>query len=329
MMTPAQHDHARFTHGHHFLARDHGRAEKRALMVTALTITFMVVEIITGLLFGSMALLADGVHMLTHAGALGLAALAYALARRHDGAGYFTFGSGKFGDLAAFASAIVLGMMGIAVAVESLWRLITPQHVAYGEALVVAVVGLAVNLISAGLLHTPHHHHDHGHSHAHGPEHTDNNLRAAYVHVVADALTSVLAIGALMIGYYFHMAWADALAGLAGAVMIGLWSVGLMRDSARVLLDAEDDPELAAHIRNWITRHYPVTVNDFHLWRLGPGHRGLILSLITAAPLDADGVKAALSARFAGLSHITIEVEICPACAHPPSPSAAACPQPK
>lgn len=327
-MTPALHDHARFAHGHHFLARDHGRAEKRALLVTTLTIIFMVVEIVTGLIFGSMALLADGVHMLTHAGALGLAAIAYALARRHDGAGYFTFGSGKFGDLAAFASAIVLGLMGIAVAAESLWRLVTPQDVAYGEALIVAVIGLAVNIVSAALLHTPHHPHDHphghphGHHHGHDHEHTDNNLRAAYVHVVADALTSVLAIGALIIGYYFHMAWADALAGLAGAVMISLWSVGLLRDSARVLLDAEDDPELATNIRNWIARKYPVSVNDFHLWRLGPGHRGLILSLITATPLDADAIKADLSAHFPGLSHITIEAEICPACAHTP-PAAA------
>lgn len=328
-MTPALHDHARFAHGHHFLARDHGRAEKRALLVTTLTIIFMVVEIATGLIFGSMALLADGVHMLTHAGALGLAAIAYALARRHDGAGYFTFGSGKFGDLAAFASAIVLGLMGIAVAAESLWRLVTPQDVAYGEALIIAVIGLSVNIVSAALLHTPHHHHDHQHSHGHGHhhephehEHTDNNLRAAYVHVVADALTSVLAIGALIIGYYFHMAWADALAGLAGAVMICLWSVGLLRDSARVLLDAEDDPELAASIRNRVTHQYPVSVNDFHLWRLGPGHRGLILSLITATPLDADAIKADLSAHFPGLSHITIEAEICPTCAHTP-PAAA------
>ncbi|MGB8601642.1 MAG: CDF family Co(II)/Ni(II) efflux transporter DmeF [Rhizomicrobium sp.] len=327
MTAPSAHDHARYTHGHHFLGQDHGRAEKRAALVTALTVIFMVVEITTGLIYGSMALLADGVHMLTHAGALGLAALAYALARRYNGAGYFSFGSGKFGDLSAFASAIVLGILGLGVAAESLWRFITPQQVAYGEALFIAVIGLLINIISAALLHTPHghghshsHSHSHGHSHDHDDDHdhshaTDNNMRAAYIHVVTDALTSVLAIAALLAGYFFQIAWADALAGLVGAVMIGLWSVGLMRDSAKVLLDVEDDPALAHNIKEWLNRSFTVTISDFHLWRLGPGHRGLILSLIAASPLDADEIKHQLTLRYPGLSHITIETEVCPDCA--------------
>lgn len=312
------HDHARYTHAHRFLGHDHGKAEARALLVTWLTAIFMVVEIAAGLIFGSMALLADGIHMLTHAGALGLAALSYALARRYNGGGYFSFGSGKFGDLSAFASAVVLGVLALGVAGESIWRMAVPQPVAFGEALLVACVGLGVNLVSAALLRDDghHHHHDHGHGHETAERHDDDhNMHAAYVHVLADALTSILAIGALVFGLYFGATWADAVAGLVGAVMIGIWSIGLLRESGKVLLDVEDDPPLAADVRRWVEENFAVTICDFHLWRLGPGHRGLILSLVSGVPTDVEAIKRQLTERYPSLSHITIEAEVCEVCA--------------
>jgi len=304
------HRHTRFTHGHIFLGAGHERSEARARLVTLLTAAFMGVEIVTGLLFGSMALLADGVHMATHVGALGLAAGAYWLARRHAEDRRFSFGSGKFGDLAAFASAIVLGLLSLGVAVESVRRLFEPVQVAYGQALIIAVIGLVVNIVSAALLHEPH---DHDHDHDHG-HHQDNNLRAAYVHVLADAATSVLAIVALALGMTFAVAWADPLVGVIGAVVIAIWAVGLVRDSALVLLDAEDDPALAKAIRDVVEREMNGKVFDLHLWRLGPGHHGLIVSVAGAAA-DGERLKTLLHERYSSLSHITVELAECADCA--------------
>ena len=200
MSSDHAHDHT-WTHDHVFLGAGHGHAERRTRIAASVTAVFMVVEIVAGFWFGSMALLADGVHMATHVGALGLAAGAYFLARRHAQNTRFTFGSGKFGDLAAFASAIALAILAVGVIAESVERLFDPVTVRYGEALPIAAIGLAVNLISALILQTPHSHgHDHGHGHAHdhgAHDHHDNNLRAAYVHVLADAATSLLAILAL------------------------------------------------------------------------------------------------------------------------------------
>jgi cation diffusion facilitator family transporter len=306
-MKTKPHDHARFTNGHRFLSHDHGKAQTRAVLVTGLTAVFMVVEIVAGLWFGSMALLADGVHMLTHAGALGMAALAYVLARRYNGGGYFSFGSGKFGDLSAFASAIVLGMLALMVAAQSAMRMASPVPVAFGEALFVAAIGLLVNIVSAVLLHDDHH------------DHNDNNLRAAYVHVLTDALTSVLAILALAAGLFFGFFWADAVAGLVGAAMIGIWSFTLLCDSGKVLLDVEDNPGLADDIKAWVEDNYPVAICDFHLWRLGPGHRGLILSLVGGQTADSETLKQKLSERYPSLSHITVEMEVCTRCAPPSS----------
>jgi len=322
------HDHARFTHEHVFLGQGHERAEARARLVTLLTAAFMGVEIVTGLVFGSMALLADGVHMATHVGALGLAALAYWLARRHAKDRRFSFGSGKFGDLAAFASAVVLGLLSVGVAVESVRRLFEPTHVQYGEALVIAVIGLLVNIASAALLHDGHHHgHDHAHDHDHDHDHNhneghdhgdthhrDNNLRAAYVHVLADAATSVAAIIALASGMWFGWSWADPLVGILGAVVIASWSLGLLRDSGLVLLDAEDDPEMAEGIRHMMEHEIPGKVFDLHLWRLGPGHHGLIVS-VAGGTADGDRIKSALHARYPSLSHITVELAVCDDCA--------------
>jgi len=314
-MTNQPHDHTQWTHGHVFLGYGHARAESRARLVTVLTALFMVLEIVTGLLFGSMALLADGVHMATHVGALGLAAAAYWLARRHATDSRFSFGSGKFGDLAAFASAIVLGVLAFGVAIESVRRLVQPVGVHYSEALFIAVIGLAVNIASAVLLHEPHEHDAHGHHH-------DHNLRAAYMHVLADAATSVLAIIALTSGLMFGIAWADPLVGVVGALVISSWAYGLVRDSALVLLDAQDDPELAQQITALVERELAAQVSDLHLWRLGPGHRGLIVSLVSPREGDSERVKRMLCERFPSLSHVTVEIAVCSDCA-PSAPAPA------
>ena len=305
-MSDHAHRHDAWTHGHMFLGHGHGHAERRTRAAAGITAAFMVVEIAAGLAFGSMALLADGVHMATHVGALGLAAGAYWLARRHAQDTRFTFGSGKFGDLAAFTSAVILGLIGIGVAYESVTRLLAPVTVHYGEALPIAGVGLLVNIASAFVLHDPHHRDHAGHH--------DHNLRAAYVHVLADAATSVLAILALAAGLFLGAAWLDPVVGLIGAGVIASWSYGLIRDSGLVLLDAEDDPQLARQIRTMIESEMNARVSDLHLWRLGPGHRGLIVSLVSPDQTTATRIRDALRERHADLSHVTVEIELCADC---------------
>jgi cation diffusion facilitator family transporter len=308
-MTDTHHQHGLWTHDHRFLGHGHERAEARAKAAAAVTALFMVVEIAAGLLFRSMALLADGVHMATHVGALGLAAAAYWLARRHVGNTRFTFGSGKFGDLAAFASAIILGVVAVAVAAGSVRRLLMPVAVDYHDALIIAAIGFAVNVVCAVILSD-----SHGHARAH--DHArDHNIRAAYVHVLADAATSVLALGALAGGLFFHLRWLDPAVGCIGAGVIASWAFGLIRDSGMVLLDAEADPELAARIRATIESEMGARVADLHLWRLGPGHHGLIVSLISPDPTTAEAVKNALRHRHPDLSHVTVEIAICADCA--------------
>ena len=330
--TPS-HTHGAWTNEHVYLGEGHEHAERRARLAATVTAVFMAVEIGAGFLFGSMALIADGVHMATHVGALGLAAGAYWLARRHARNSRFTFGSGKFGDLAAFASAIVLGIAGLGVAIELVERLLSPVHVNYGSALMIAGVGFVVNVISALLLkdlhahshghaHDHHDHHDHAHDHdrsrhGHSHGHSDHNMRAAYVHVVADAATSLLAIGALGAGLVFGVAWLDPMVGIVGAGVIASWAFGLVRDSGMVLLDAEDDPRLAHDIRDMLETELNARVADLHLWRLGPGHRGLIVSLVSADETTAERIKAKLRERYADLSHVTIEVAVCADCATP------------
>ena len=262
--------------------------------------------------------------MATHVGALGLAAGAYWLARRHAGDSRFTFGSGKFGDLAAFSSAIILGVTALIVAVESLERLIAPTGVQYGDALLIAAIGLCVNLVSALILKDDHHGHAHGHDHSHAAhdhdhdhDHAparDNNMRAAYVHVLADAATSVLAIIALACGYFFGLEFLDPLCGLIGAFVIASWSYGLIRDSGMVLLDADSDPKRSGAIKEMIESEMGSRVADLHLWRLGPGHEGLIVSLVSPDQTSAEQIKAALRKRYPDLSHVTVEVAVCADC---------------
>ena len=305
-----------WTHEHVFLGERHGRNERRTWLVVGLTATMMVAEIVGGTLFGSMALLADGWHMSTHAAALGISALAYLYARRHIHNPTFAFGTGKLGELAAFTSAIVLAMIAVLIAYESMMRFAQPVAIAYGEAIAVAVLGLVINVICAWLLrehdsgHGHGHHHDHDHEHDHHDGHRDHNLRAAYMHVVADAATSVLAIAGLLVALIFDFAWIDALVGIVGAGVIAYWSIGLIRDSGRVLLDVVPDSAAAEAIRSRLETDGD-RVADLHLWQVGPGHRAAVVSIVSDHPMPPAMYKSRL-ADVPGLSHLTIEVEACP-----------------
>ncbi|WP_191060291.1 CDF family Co(II)/Ni(II) efflux transporter DmeF [Geminicoccus harenae] len=303
-------------HGHVFLGADHARNERRTWAVVALTAAMMVAEILAGWAFGSMALLADGFHMATHAGALGIAALAYLYARRHAEDRRFTFGTGKLGDLAGFASALILAVVALLVAVESAIRLASPVPIRFEEAILVAVLGLVVNLVSAWLLHRPGDHpsvdHGHGHAHDHGHghgHHHDHNLRAAYLHVLTDALTSVLAIAALLAGRFYGWFWMDPLMGIVGSVVIARWSWGLMRDAGAVLLDMMPDEALAQRITSALEQGDD-RVTDLHLWRVGPGHMAAIVALVSDQPQPPAHYKAKV-AHLRQLSHVTVEVQPC------------------
>jgi cation diffusion facilitator family transporter len=299
-------------HRHVFLGAAHDKHERQTWIVVGLTAAMMVAEIIAGTVYGSMALLADGWHMSTHAAALTIAALAYRLARRHAEDARFSFGTGKLGELAGFASAVILALIALLIGYESALRLFNPVSIRFDEAILVAFLGLAVNLVSAWLLsaggNTEHDDHDHHAHHGHGH---DSNIRAAFAHVAADALTSVLAILALLGGRFYGWTWLDAVIGIVGALVILRWSYGLIVSSAATLLDTVPDRQVAADI----LRSLEVggdRVGDLHLWRLGPGHAGMIASVISHDPQDPDVYKRRLSA-IGGLSHITIEVHRCPA----------------
>lgn len=297
-------------HTHDFLGANHDDNARRTLWVVGLTAVMMVGEIAAGLAFQSMALLADGFHMATHAGALAVSAAAYAFARRHARSGRYSFGTGKVGDLAGFASAMVLGLVALGIAWESLLRLFEPRDVAFGQATVVAVIGLAVNVASALLLmggHGHHHHHDHGHDHGHDHHHHghgDNNLRAAFIHVIADALTSVLAIAALLAGRFMGWNWLDPAMGIVGAAVIAAWSWSLIRDTAAVLLDASDPP-LEAEVRQVVEGPGDARIADLHVWRLGPNAHGAIVSY--AGPAPTETVRERLR-EVHELSHVTVEL---------------------
>ena len=298
---------------HNFLGSQHDKHERRTWMVVGLTAVTMVVEIAAGSWFNSMALLADGWHMATHAGAMGLSALAYRFARRHARNPRFTFGTGKVGDLVAYSSGIILAVAAIVIAWESVTRLVNPVPITFDQAILVAVLGLLVNFVSAAMLWSKHGHdhgnaHDHGHEHAHGHEHhADHNIRAAFMHVVADALTSVLAIVALVVGLVFGAVWLDPLMGIVGAAVILHWSVGLMRDTGGILLDMEAGGDLATRIRGDIEARDGDRVADLHVWRVGPGHFAAIVAIVTRRATDAGELKTALKARYP-LAHLTVEV---------------------
>jgi cation diffusion facilitator family transporter len=316
-----------FEHGHMFLGEKHEGNERRTWFVVALTAAMMVAEIAGGIVYGSMALVADGWHMSTHAAALSISALAYRFARRHASDPRFSLGTGKFGELAGFSSAIILALVALLIGYESVARVFAPVAIRFDEAIVIAVVGLVVNLGSAWLLFDPDHHHhqhtrEHGGGHAHAASHHhahDHNMRAAYLHVLADALTSVLAIVALVAGRSYGWTWMDPLMGIVGAVVIARWSWGLVRSSALVLLDAVPDAELVERIRNRIEVEGD-RVCDLHLWRLGPGHLAAIVAVVSDRPKPPEAYKAGLDG-LVGLSHLTVEVHPC--CSHAPLHQAA------
>lgn len=405
-------------HDHVFLGKDHETAERRTWAVIALCTVMMIAEIVGGAMFGSLALIADGLHMSTHAGALLLAALAYSYARKYATDRRFSFGTGKFGDLAGFSSAIVLAMIALLIGYEAVSRLLEPVAISFNEAIPIAVLGLVVNVVSAWLLSGGHHHghshgHDHGHHHGHdhaeeprrvdlggrlleievfednvpprfrvsaqagtlmasdftvettrpdgsrqffvfedrgaylesrdeipephaflarvrlmqagqarerelefeehnhehgaGAHHRDNNMRAAIIHVMADAAVSVLVIIGLLLARAFGWLWMDPLAGFIGAIVIANWSVGLLRDTGGILLDRTPDPHMAEKVRNIIEAEGD-QVTDLHLWRLGPGHLGAIVSVATTEERGPAHYRRRL-ARFADLSHVTVEVQ--------------------
>ena len=311
-----------FAHSHVFLGAGHARNERRTWGVIALCSVMMVAEIAGGLLFGSIALVADGLHMSTHAAALLLAALAYSYARRHADDARFAFGTGKLGDLAGFTSAVVLAMIALLIGYEAVMRLIAPVAVQFDEAIAIAVLGLGVNVASVFMLGGGEH--DHGHAHAHGHRHEhdhdhhhdhhqhdthahrDHNLRGALLHVMADAAVSLLVITGLLLGRFLGWVWMDPLAGLIGAIVIASWSYTLVRDTGSVLLDMTPDPNMAENIRMAIERDGDLLC-DLHLWRLGPGHIGVIVSIATAMPRAPAFYRERL-ASFGSLSHVTIEV---------------------
>jgi cation diffusion facilitator family transporter len=399
------------SHNHIFLGEGHERNERRTWMVIALCSVMMVVEIVGGLLFGSIALVADGLHMSTHASALLLAALAYSYARRHADDVRFTFGTGKLGDLAGFSSAIVLAMIALLIGYEALTRFIWPVPISFNEAIPIAALGLMVNVASVLLLSGGGRHHDHGHSHAghdhdhdethtlqtdagpltleifedgvrprfrlsfsgralpadditietvrsdgtrqifpmtaragyresigeipephaftarvlfgtsgeyhtvefaehehaQGAAHRDNNMRAAIVHVLADAAVSVLVIVGLLFGRFVGWTWMDPVAGLCGAVVIAAWSYGLVRDTGAVLLDMNPDRTMGERMRAMIETDGDI-LTDLHLWRLGPGHLGAILSVATQRQRGPEYYQSLLS-RFRALSHVTVQVQ--------------------
>ena len=300
----------RWKHPHTFGTDQPRSGERRTCWVVALTVTMMVVEVAAGMVFGSMALLADGWHMGTHATALSIAVFAYVYARRHASDARYSFGTGKVGALGGFGSAVGLAVVALMVVAESLTRLASPVAIRFSEAIAVAVVGFVVNLVSAFLLGA-HHGHDPDHEHAAGAvHHHDHNLRGAYLHVLADALTSVLAIIALLAGKALGWTWMDPVMGIVGGVVIARWSYGLLRDTSAVLLDGEVLEERRRQICTAIEAECDNRVADLHVWRVGPEHLAAIVSLVTAQPRPPEHYKKLLATQ-SDLVHLTIEVHHC------------------
>ena len=294
-------------HRHRYVIDD-GHGERNTRRVIALTLAMMVIEISAGYLFGSMALLADGWHMGTHAVALGITAFAYYYARRKSDDPNYSFGTGKVGDLGGFASAVVLAVIALLMGVESFKRLIEPSPIRFNEAIAVAVLGLMVNLVSAWLLQDKHGHSHHHHGHTHS--HQDHNLKAAYLHVLADALTSLLAIVALLTGKIFGWVWMDPVMGIAGALVITKWSHGLLVDTGKILLDRDVNQEAVDEIRDLMEADSDTRVTDIHVWRVGSHHLSAIISLVTHYPKSPDYYKHLLS-EYDEIVHITVEVNTC------------------
>ena len=328
---------------HVFLGAAHGANERKTWAVIVLCSLMMVAEIGGGSIFGSLALIADGLHMSTHAGAMLIAALAYTYARRHARDPRFVFGTGKLGDLAAFSSAIILCMIAILIGYEAISRLLDPVAIDFNEAIPIAVVGLLVNIVSAWLLsgdhdghshghhghghghghshdhddhdHDDHAHHDHDHAahahdaHDHGNDSRDFNMRAAYVHVIADAAVSVLAIAGLLLARYFGWVWMDPIAGIVGALVIANWSYVLIKAAGSVLLDVRPDDAVAKKVKVAVEGAGDQLI-DLHIWRLGPGHLGAVLSVMSRHAERTPAFYHQLLGECKTFSHVTVEVNI-------------------
>ncbi len=296
----------KWQHNHNYMENTKENERKTSLVVL-ITSGMMVLEILAGIFLGSMALLADGWHMATHAAALGISVIAYRLARRHAKNKAYAFGTGKVCDLGAFASGVVLAVIAIYMGIESVSRIFSPQTILFDKALLVALIGLLVNLISAYLLreepHSSAHHHEHNHQ--------DHNLQAAYLHVVADALTSVFAIVALLAGKLFGWVWMDPIMGVVGAIVIIRWSYGLLKSTGKILLDASGDENIQNITRQIIEADADNRVTDLHLWQVGPGSNAAIISLVTHHPKPPDYYKSLLEDQVT-LQHVTVEVHPCP-----------------
>lgn len=321
-----------WTHKHNFAAHN-SSGERNTAIVLLLTVVTMFAEIIAGTIYGSMALLADGWHMGTHAAAFLITLFAYRYARKHANSPTFSYGTGKVSVLGGFTSAVALGLVAIVMLVESGVRLVNPQDIHFDQAIMVAVIGLIVNVVSVFLLKDHHSHdhghghsHSHGHSHGHSPEqnhehnhghnhshgHEDHNLKAAYFHVLADALTSLLAIGALLLGKYVGLNWLDPVMGIVGAVIISRWAWGLMHQTAPILLDASMKQESLAEIKQLVENHGDTLV-DLHVWKISADHYAASLIVVSESGANCDDIKQKL-AEIKILSHVTVEVhQVCQA----------------
>lgn len=298
----------RWTHDHAFGQEAERPGEKRTQIVIVITAVMMVAEIATGIISGSMALLADGLHMASHASALTVSALAYYYTRRHARDARFSFGTGKLNSLAGFASAVLLVGFAFVMAWESFGRMLNPVAIRFNQAIFVAVLGLAVNGLCLLILNGNDHEHDHdenGHHHGH-----DHNLWSAYLHVMADAATSALAILALLAGKYFGLVWMDPLMGVLGAVLVARWSWGLIRSSGHVLLDMQAPESLRLAIREAVEGHGDSQVSDLHVWSVGPGIYAAEIGVVASEPLGADEYRKLLP-RDIGLVHVTVEARRC------------------
>lgn len=310
----------KWSHDHTFGQDRRRPGEQRTLLVILITATMMVVEIVCGIMFGSMALLADGLHMASHAVALAVAYFAYVFARRYARDERFSFGTGKVNSLAGFTGAVLLAVFAVMMAWESIDRLVHPVVIRFNQAIVVAIVGLVVNAVCAVILgghgHSgdthDHHEHDdgddgHSHHHHHHHHHEDHNLRSAYLHVLADALTSVLAIFALLGGKYLGLAWMDPVMGIIGSVLVANWSIGLARTTSRVLLDRRAPARIRDSVRDAIEVDDSTQVSDLHIWSIGPGLFAAVIAVVAKSPKSPEEYKARLPSQL-GLVHVTVEV---------------------
>lgn len=309
-------------HTHQFnIDARHG--ERNTWKVILLTLSMMIIEIAAGLAFGSMALLADGWHMGTHVAALSITVFAYGYARRHADDPRYSFGTGKVGVLGGFASAVALAVVALLMAVESIQRLLASRSIQFDEAIAVAMLGLVVNLACAFLLHGSDHH-THGHDSGNEHRHHDHNLRAAYLHVLADAMTSLLAIIALLVGKALGWIWLDAVMGIVGAIVITRWSYDLLRDTSKILLDSGADPKTVSAVQRVIESDADNRVSDLHIWRVGPHHLAVIISIVTHHPKSPENYKKLLGG-FEEFAHVAVEVNHCPGepCLEPQKPPTA------